>query len=78
MTLNEYFELDKNSRLSKSDLAEKIGVTSAMISQWLSGDRPISPKKCNLIFLATKGQVTREGMRPFDHKEIWPRLRKSA
>jgi len=72
MTLPEYLE---KTGISNVDFARKIGVTPGMLSQWLSGHRPISPEKCVLIEKETAGQVTREKLRPNDFWLIWPDLK---
>lgn len=62
--------------VSNIDFAKSIGVTTGMISQWLSGHRPISPEKCVLIMKKTNGMVTRQELRPNDYWLIWPDLKK--
>ncbi len=48
------------------------------VSQWLrpgtSTGRPVPPKQCVRIEQLTRGQVTRQALRPADWKEIWPEL----
>lgn len=45
-------------------LARTLGVTPPMVWQWCEGIRPVSPKHCIPIELATKGAVTRYELRP--------------
>lgn len=70
MTLIEYFNTHS---ISKADFAKLIDVSAGMLSQWISGHRPISPEKCVAIEQATNGEVTRKDMRE-DWREIWPEL----
>ena len=48
----------------RTALATKIAVSSSFISQMITGTRPIPPKLCRAIELATEGKVTREELRP--------------
>lgn len=49
---------------SQSGLARAIGVTPAMVSQWVLGQRPISALSAKAIEIATKGKVCRHHLRP--------------
>lgn len=71
MTLNEFMALPGKRR---ADFAKLIGVTPAMVSQWLDGTRPVSPERCVEIEQRTSGQVTRKDLRPTDWHRIWPEL----
>lgn len=71
MKLTKYLE---TQTISKSDFSKNIDVSSGMLSQWLSGHRPVSPEKCVAIEKATQGQVTRKDLRPDDWMNIWPEL----
>ena len=44
-------------------LAQAVGVTPSMVSQWSVGHRPVAADKCVLIERATEGRVTVEGLR---------------
>jgi DNA-binding transcriptional regulator YdaS (Cro superfamily) len=48
--------------ITHSELAARIGVSKAAISQWLSGKPP--PDRCPALERATDGRVTCEEMRP--------------
>jgi DNA-binding transcriptional regulator YdaS (Cro superfamily) len=48
----------------RSVLAARISVSSSFISQMITGTRPIPPKLCRAIEVATEGRVTREELRP--------------
>lgn len=71
MNLLKYLE---EKAISQSDFAKSIEVSPGMLSQWLSGHRPIAPAKCVLIEQNTRGQVSRKELRPDDWKQIWPEL----
>lgn len=58
----------------QAELSRRLGVTSAAISQWKNGDRPIPAERCPDIERATDGQVTCEELRP-DLSEQWSFLR---
>jgi DNA-binding transcriptional regulator YdaS (Cro superfamily) len=70
MKLIEYVK----SRGSQRDLADKIGITPVLISQWANELRPVPPERCVEIERATGGQVTRKDLRPEDWHKIWPEL----
>ena len=72
MNLNQYLN---QPDISKADFANDLKVTSGMVSQWLSGHRPISPEKCLAIEKHTKHLVSREELRPDDYWLIWPDLK---
>jgi len=59
---------------SPSRLAELLGVTPAAISEWTSGRRPVSVRRCVQIESITGGAVTRQELRPDDWPRIWPEL----
>jgi DNA-binding transcriptional regulator YdaS (Cro superfamily) len=48
-------------------LAKAIGVTPAMVYQWLTGRRPVPAERCAAIEAATSGAVTRADLRP----DLW-------
>lgn len=45
-------------------LAQAVGVTPSMVSQWSVGHRPVAAEKCVLIERATQGAHTVEALRP--------------
>ncbi|MGF6212367.1 transcriptional regulator [Comamonas sp. 4034] len=55
-------------------LSRQLGVTAAAVNQWIKGLRPVPPRHCVSIELATKGAVTRQDLRPNDWQLIWPEL----
>ena len=70
MKLIEYVKC----RGSQRGLADKIGITPVLISQWANASRPVPPERCVEIERATDGQVTRKDLRPEDWHKIWPEL----
>lgn len=54
--------------VSQSELAERLGVTPSLISQWISGHRPIAAEQAIPIEKATDGAVKRHETRP----DIYP------
>ena len=65
MDLKTYFA---DSGVSQSELASRIGVSPSLISQWLSGHRPIAAEQVIPIERATGGAVKRHELRP----DIYP------
>lgn len=59
---------------SQALLARLLGVTPAVVYQWVSGLRPVPVRYCAAIERATAGAVTRQDLRPDDWREIWPEL----
>ena len=55
-------------------LAEAIGVTPVMVSQWSSAVKAVPPDRCVAFEQATAGAVTRRDLRPDDWQRIWPEL----
>lgn len=49
---------------TQTSLAEKLGVSQGLVSQWLSGDTKITPGRAISIEDATNGLVTREELLP--------------
>jgi len=70
MKLIEYVK----DRGSQRGLADKIGITPVLISQWANKLRPVPPERCVEIERATGGQVARKDLRPDDWHKIWPEL----
>ncbi|MGK5031481.1 transcriptional regulator [Janthinobacterium sp. MDT1-19] len=70
MKLIEYVK----GRGSQRDLADKIGITPVLISQWANALRPVPPERCVEIERATGGEVSRKDLRPEDWYKIWPEL----
>lgn len=75
MTLNEY--LKHAGKLSIEELGKAINVNNLdQIRQWQHAyaERKPSPENCFAIERATKGDVTRQELRPDDFWRIWPDL----
>lgn len=59
---------------SAAQLARKLDIDPAMISQWKTGVRSIPVERMAAIEAATDGHVTRKDLRPKDWQYIWPEL----
>ena len=70
MKLIEYVK----GRGSQRNLADKIGITPVLISQWANALRPVPPERCVEIERVTEGEVSRKDLRPDDWHKIWPEL----
>jgi DNA-binding transcriptional regulator YdaS (Cro superfamily) len=55
-------------------LAQSIGVTAPVVSDWSTGKKAVPIGRCVAIERATDGAVTRRDLRPHDWQEIWPEL----
>ena len=55
-------------------LAGQLKVTPSMVSQWISGHRPVSVTHMAQIEHLTNGAVSRRMLRPDDWMLIWPEL----
>lgn len=54
-------------------LAVALQVSGSLVAQWNNG-KPIAPRRCPAIEVATGGAVRRWDLRPNDWWEIWPEL----
>lgn len=71
MTLKEFLA---NRRGEQGIMAKKLGVSTSQMSQMVNGTCAISNKRCLIIEIFTKGEVSRKDLRPNDWHEIWPEL----
>lgn len=71
MTLDQYLA---QSRGLANSLAEELGITPVLISQWRYGRRAVPVERCVEIERATSGAVSRRELRPLDWQRIWPEL----
>ena len=55
-------------------LAQSIGVTQTVISNWRARGGSVPAIHCAAIERATNGAVTRKDLRPDDWGRIWPEL----
>lgn len=60
--------------MTKAEFARSIGVSDALLYQWLNGIRPVAASHCQAIEDATHKKVTRKELRPKDYKKIWKDL----
>lgn len=72
MKLIEYIS---ESRGRSTELASKLGVSAAYLSQIANGYRKASPAMAVQIETATGGKVSRRDSRPEDWEAIWPELK---
>jgi DNA-binding transcriptional regulator YdaS (Cro superfamily) len=63
-----------NSDTTKAAFARSIGVSAALLHQWIEQIRPVAPQHCPQIEKQTAGAVTRAELRPDDWHLIWPEL----
>ena len=65
MTLTDYL---RQHDVTQAEMARRLGVTPALIWQWLNGTRPIAAEKVIPIEEATDGACPRHELRP----DIYP------
>ncbi len=58
-------------------MARILEITPGMVSQLVSGHRPVPIEHCLAIERAVGGQITRQSLRPKDFQRIWPDLDKA-
>jgi DNA-binding transcriptional regulator YdaS (Cro superfamily) len=59
--LRQYIE---KRGLSQKAFGDLVGVSQGMVSQWLTGARPISPESAKAIEERTHGAIRRHKLRP--------------
>ncbi|MBN8749506.1 MAG: helix-turn-helix domain-containing protein [Variovorax sp.] len=57
-----------------SKMAAALGVAAPTVRQWVTGLRPVPPRRCPAVEGLTGGLVSRRELRPDDWREIWPEL----
>ncbi|MHA0949529.1 YdaS family helix-turn-helix protein [Enterobacter ludwigii] len=70
MQLSEY--LKAHGPATRKALEQHLGISKSYLSQLASGKSSISPARCILIEIFTRGVVSRAEMRPSDWSGIWP------
>lgn len=55
-------------------IAQAVGVTPPVVSDWVTGKKGIPMERCTAIERATGGAVTRKDLRPDDWQVHWPEL----
>ena len=65
---------DYKAKTSISSLAKEVGVSPAVVYQWMMGIRPVPIQRCHCVVAVTKGEVTLQDLRPDDWHMIWPEL----
>lgn len=71
MDLHEYLS---QSEIQPSELARRLGVSSAVVYQWRTKRRPIPLEYCAALEIETQGAISRRELRPDDWQRIWPEL----
>ncbi len=71
MNLTDYVKAERGRGAA---IAAAAGVHPVMVSQWVSGLKPVPLERCVAIEQATSGAVTRRDLRPDDWHRIWPEL----
>jgi len=56
--------IDYLQTTTQQELADRLGVTQGVISQWVVGRAPVPPERAVAIERATRGEVTRLELRP--------------
>lgn len=71
MKFNEWVNSQRGRSLA---IAQALGVTPPVVSDWVNGKKSIPLERCMPIERATGGAVTRKDLRPDDWQDIWPEL----
>ena len=70
MQLNEYLKVQGSA--TRKALEQHLGISKSYLSQLANGKASISPARCIVIEIFTRGVVSRAEMRPLDWSGIWP------
>lgn len=62
----------KERGLSQKEFGRQVGVNQSMVSQWLTGTRPLSPKKA--IQINKRTAIPRHELRP----DLWQKEERAA
>jgi len=71
MNLKNYLS---TTAIKKADFARAIGVSPALLHQWIEEIRPVAIRHCPAIERESGGVVSRRELRPADWQTIWPEL----
>ena len=71
MKLNEWINMHRGRSVA---LARQLGVAQPVVSDWVSGKKPIPAVHCRAIVAISNGEVTVQEMRPSDWVKYWPEL----
>lgn len=72
--LMKFTEWVQEQRGRSLAIAQAIGVTPPVVSDWVTGKKGIPLDRCTAIERATDGAVTRKDLRPDDWQNHWPEL----
>lgn len=60
---------------TQAEVARVLGYSDRRnVTNWVKGVQPFPPMHCTTIHRATKGEIARWDLRPFDWWLIWPEL----
>lgn len=74
MEFNKWVGIQRGRSLA---IAQAVGVTPPVVSDWVTGKKGVPVERCVAIEIATGGEVTRRDLRPDDWQNIWPELAQS-
>lgn len=75
MKFNEWINAERGRSLA---IAQAVGVSPPVVSNWATGKKGIPLERCVQIERGTNGAVTRRDLRPNDWQKIWPELATSS
>lgn len=50
--------------ISQQDFADRLGVSQALVAQWISGRSRVTPRRAPHVVRVTEGEITRETLFP--------------
>lgn len=59
---------------SQAEMARRLGVSPAVVNQWVKGTRPVPVDYCKEIEALTGGTVTVQRLYPKGWDRVWPEL----
>lgn len=71
MKITEWVKQERGRNLA---IAQLVGVTPPVVSDWCTGKKAIAAEHCKAIERFTDGEVTVQDMRPLDWHKYWPEL----
>lgn len=70
----KFSEWVKGERGRSLAIAQYLGISAPVVSDWVSGKKAIAAEHCKAIERFTNGAVTCREMRPHDWHKYWPEL----
>ena len=74
MNLRQYMDA-QHPPLKQAQIANVVGVTAGRVGHWYRGEDMPPPAVCVALEKFSKGQITRQELRPVDWGAIWPELK---